>query len=586
MGRLDGVGLHMVETTEDIEEFKRWLGQKRDVLGFDTETSGFSPEHDRIRLIQFGDMTAGYAIDWQMWRGLAHEVLTRYDGPLVAHNSKFDVRHICHDFGWSVEKWPWHRTHDTQGMAHILDSQRLKGLKPLANYHVDGRAAAGQSTLDDAMKRNGWDWGTVPVDFPPYWQYAALDPVLTAHMYDVFKDEVFGQHKELYDMEMGAIRVAAKMEERGARVDLGYSRTKAVELREYEIQARAYLRSQYGIDNPTSMQLIRFFQANDIPMIDKMTASGGQLMDVDVLNAIDHEVAKITLAIRKANKMAGTYLENFSKFADDEGFLHPSINTMAARTGRMSITDPALQTLPRKDPLIRDAFIPRPQHSLLTIDADQIEARLTAHFSRDPGLIAAFHEEGDFFCNIGAQIFQRPIKKGDPERDLVKPVVYGKVYGSSVAKMAATAGVMQSQMHAVNATFDARFPGVRRMMMEIVDTGKKRKLEEGRGYVITPYGRKLRSDPGKEYTLVNYLIQCHASEILKKKMVLLDQAIPEEALMILPVHDEIIFDVPTDMVHDVKRVAEEVLNESEGYLVPITWSGDILSESWGEKYRK
>src|SRR5690606_17740484 len=141
----------------------------------------------------------------------------------------------------------------------------------------------------DAMKLNGWDWGTVPVDFPPYWQYAALDPVLTAHMYDVFKDEVIGQHKELYDMEMGAIRVAAKMEERGARVDLGYSRRKAVELREYEIQARAYLRSQYGIDNPTSMQLIRFFQANDIPMIDKLTASGGQSMDVDVLNAIDHE---------------------------------------------------------------------------------------------------------------------------------------------------------------------------------------------------------------------------------------------------------------------------------------------------------
>src|SRR5690606_31816393 len=130
---------------------------------------------------------------------------------------------------------------------------------------------------------------------------------------------------------------------------------------------------------------------------------------------------------------------------------------------------------------------------------------------KDPGLIAAFHEEGDFFCNIGAQIFQRPIKKGDPERDLVKPVVYGKVYGSSVATMAATAGVMQSQMHAVNATFDARFPGVRRMMMEIVDTGKKRKIEEGRGYVVTPYGRKLRADPGKEYTLVNYLIQCHAS---------------------------------------------------------------------------
>lgn len=582
----DDISLKLLKTSDDMREFFGWLERPRRMLGVDTETTGLSPERDRIRLIQFGDKHTGWAMDWNDWRGVAREVLDKYPGDFGFHNSKFDIRFMAKDIGFKTEAWPWHRTHDGMGLAHIFDSQRPKGLKPLGDRLIDRRISQAQRSLDAGMAANGWNWATVPIDFPPYWQYGALDPVITVHIIELLLDSV---PKDLYDMEMGSTRVAAKMEQIGMRVSLPYSRDKRETLMAYSQVARDWLFNVHGIANPTPMQLVKFFKANNIPLMDKLTNGGAQSMDKHVLATTDHDVARTVLGIRQAEKRAG-YLENFLEYADPEGFLHPSINTMAARTGRMSITEPALQTLPRRDAIVRDAFIPREGHSLLTIDADQIEARLTAHFSEDAGLIAAFHEDDDFFCVIASSTYGYPVVKGMVERDLIKGVVYGKVYGASVMTMAETAGVDPQAMHRTNAMFDTNYPGVHSFMNDTVWRGKliARDAVDDRGYVTTPYGRQLKADKGREYTLVNYLIQCHASEILKKKIVDLDAALPSEALIVLPVHDEIIFDVPTEMIEEVRDQAVEILNESGGYKVPITWGADIIppGEPWGYKYRK
>lgn len=589
---LDNVRLHLVENTADLQEFLQWMTKHHRTdarLGIDTETSGFNPELEKVRLVQIGDEEDGWALPWEEWRGVIRDIIKLYPGHWILHNSKFDARHIAFQLGFSVAEWPWHRTHDCMAMAHILDSQRPKALKALAARYVDGRAAAMQGALDDAMKANKWEWGTVPINFPLYWQYGALDPVLTVHMFNAMYEVIRTSYASLYDLEMGAVRVTAKMEERGSRIDLGYSHSTKNRLMRYAVEARDYLLTTYGLDNPTPRQLLHFFEAQGVELPPKQTASGAQSMDKEVMDAIDHPVAEIVQGIKRAEKWSHTYFDNFIRYADSDGYIHPTINPMAARTGRMSITDPALQTLPRIGDTIRNSFIASPGNSLLTIDADQIEARLTAHFSRDPGLIAAFNDPGDFFCNVASGTYGYPVQKGMKERDLIKGVVYGKVYGASVSKMALTAKVPLQQMEIANASFEKNYPGVRDMQMSIINAGKSRARQEAdsRGFVVTPYGRILRSDRNQEYTLVNYLIQCHASEILKKKIVELDAHLPNEAKMILPVHDEIIFDVPTDAIVEVTNQAEEILNESEGYAVPITWGADIIpeGESWGYKYR-
>lgn len=592
MSALDNVQLHLVDSLTSMQDFLRWMNERMrydSVLGIDTETTGLNPNLDTVRTVQIGDLEQGWTIPWDDWRGLAKEVILGYPGQWVLHNSKFDIRFISHALDLRVQDWPWHRTHDCMAMAHILDSQRPKGLKQLASKYVDGRAAAMQSNLDDAYKKNGWTFATVPINYPPYWQYGALDPVLTVHMYMKMYPTIKEQFSGLYDLEMGAVRVTAKMEENGARIDLAYSHRKRNELMRYAVEARQYLTDTYGLDNPTPRQLFHFFTAAGVELPVKHTASGNQSMDKEVMDAIDHEVAQIVQGIKRAEKWSHTYFDNFIKFADSDSYIHPSINPMAARTGRMSITEPALQTLPRIGDTIRNAFIASEDHQLITCDYDQIEARLTAHFSQDPGLIAAFHAEGDFFCNVASSTYGYDVRKGMKERDLIKGVVYGKVYGATVPKMALTAKVPLQQMEIANGSFERSFPGVRTMQQRIIGLGQQRARAaiDKRGHVVTPYGRVLRSDERKEYTLVNYLIQCHAAEILKKKIVELDAALPNEVKLILPVHDEVIFDSPIEMTNEVLPLIGEVMSAVEDYAVPITATAEAIpvGESWGYNYR-
>jgi DNA polymerase-1 len=583
---LDGVNLHFVDSFSEAENFMRWLGERRNVMGVDTETGGFSPERDRLRLCQFGDLRDGWAIPWERWSGLALEALQKYDEPIVLHNSKFDARFLSLHGKF---EWPWHLTNDTMCMAHLLDPLRSKGLKPLSAQLIDPKAAAAQRLLDDAMHKNKWTWDTVPEAFPYYWVYAAMDPVLTCHLYEKFEREVKNSYSEVYELEMAVTRIVAGMERRGARVDLEYSERKQRELITWANQARDWMRETYGIDNPTPHRLIRFFEREGIELPDKKTQGGAQSMDKEVLGLIEHIVAEYVLAVRKAEKMAGSYFANFLEFADPEGYVHPNIWTMGTRTARMSIQDPALQTLPRRDPLVRNAFIPRSGNVLITTDYDQIEGRLAAHFSDDPGLIAAFLKDEDFFCAVAADIFGHPVAKGTNERDLTKNVFYGKLFGAGTEKMADTAKVPFHVMERVHAGFDTRFPGIRSLQQSIGNLAKQRRNADSEAWIKTPMGRRLVADDSKEYTLTNYLIQCHAAEILKRAMVELDAALPdvcEEAFMVLPVHDELICESPAEVALEVRMCIETVMSDFTHYKVPITASSDVLERSWGQKYEK
>lgn len=587
-GPLDHVNLKRVNTFEDAGEFMRWLGERRRVLGVDTETGGFIPELNRLRLAQFGDLNTGWAIDWERWSGLVIEALLRYEGDMVLHNSKFDMRFITHHAGKDYPRWPWERTHDTMTMAHILNPLRLKGLKPLSAMLIDPKAASAQKLLDEAMSKNKWTWDTVPTDFPLYWIYAAMDPVLTCHIYEKFHEEIENSFSGVYDLEMGTTRVIAKMEAKGARVDLPYCHDKMGQMVDWVNQARNWLSEAYSLHNPTDMTLLKFFQANNVPMLDKLTKSGSrQALDKEVLQSIDHPVAETILQIRKAEKQVGPYFSNFIEYADANDRIHPSIWTMGTRTARMSVTNPALQTLPRDDPTIRTAFIPSDGRFLITSDYDQIEARLTAHFSGDPGLIEAFRlaesTGQDFFCTIASTIFGRPIKKGMPERQLTKNTVYGKIYGAGVEKMALTARVPVATMQFVNDTFDAQFPGVRIMQQRINAQGKRHNPPQ----VETPTGRIMRADDRKEYTLTNYKIQCHAAEIFKKSLIELDARFGDspDVDLLLPVHDEVMLEALAAIAAEVQREVEEAMSNMTDYLVPITASSDLLEHNWGDKYR-
>lgn len=604
MTNLDGVKLELVDNVDKAREFISWLGERRphNAISIDTETGerpggkrddALSPWHGQLRLVQVGDGLTGWAIPWGEWSGVFYEAMDKFDGPIVCHNVAFEARWFEIQSRW---KMPWHRVHDTMIMAHLIDPLGSGALKNLTSRYVDANAARMQQVLDDGMVKNGWTWGTVPINYQPYWAYGALDPVLTMRLWEQFWEKCGPDkpYSKAYELEMNTRRIVTRMELNGARLDLDYSRKKYQELVDYTEQVKVWAKDTYGFSITSNAQLVRQFEALGA-MITETTPSGAKSASADQLKLLlrdgtpeVQQLADVALKQRKADKLASTY---FSNFINDNvnGFVHPSVKTLGARTGRMSIQNPALQTLPKGDDTVRRAFLPKDdKHVIITSDLDQVEFRMFASLSQDPNLINLFNMAdatgSDPFTEIGREIYADPtMQKSDKRRGLIKGVVYGRLYGAGVAKQALTAGVPEDQMRAVSNEFDKRFPGMQMFQKRVEDTGMRRLRSEGQGYVNTWTGRRLPCDEDRVYTLVNYLVQGGAAEVFKSNLVKLDQADLTE-LLIVPVHDEIVLNAPREDAEEIQRIVRECMTTREGWAVPLTADVDGPLENWGEKY--
>lgn len=604
---LGDVQLHLVDNVQEAHNFLRWLGERRpnNAISIDIETGekpgnstkdALSPWHGRIRLCQVGDSMQGWSIPWDDWKGVFYQGLDPFDGVINFHNIAFEAKWFALQSRW---KLPWHRAHDTMLMSQVVDPLGSAALKRLSEIHVDPKAAALQATLNEQFAANGWTWGTVPITFQPYWAYGALDTVMTNRIAEHYQDLCLPgkPYAVPYELEMQTRRIVTRMELNGARVDLDYSQEMLDTLTARTDRIKEWGKKNYhGTSITSNVQLVRLFEELGAE-ITELTPSGNKSMTKDQLKIFKRDgdaeikqLAELVLEQRKNDKLASSY---FSNFLNDhvDGIVHPSVRTMGARTGRMSITDPALQTLPSGDATVRKAFIPRDDgNGIISSDLDQVEFRLTACYSQDKSLIDLFLEAdrtgGDVFTQIMRQVYNDDsLQKSDPRRKLIKGTVYGKLYGAGVDKMALTSGVQTGVMADVVSAFDSNYPGVKMMQKQIENAGMQRLRAEGTGYVTTKTGRRLPCDEDRVYSLTNYLIQATAAEIFKQNLVKIDQADLTEYL-IVPVHDEIVLEAPLDEAKDIAATVRECMTTREGWAVPLTADVEGPFESWGAKYEK
>jgi DNA polymerase-1 len=602
---LGDVKLELIDSVAQAERFISWMGERRphNAIAIDTETGelpgnprdhAFSPWHGKLRLVQIGDGMTGWSIPWDEWSGVFYQAMSQFNGPIVCHNIAFEARWFDVQSRWNL---PWHQAHDTMIMAHLIDPLGSGALKRLTSQYIDADAARLQSVLDEGMAKNGWTWGTVPINYEPYWAYGALDPVLTMRLWEKFWEKCGpGQPYSVpYELEMNTRRIATRMELNGARLDLDYSKKKYQELIDYTEQVKDWAKANYnGLSITSNAQLVR--QLEDLgAVITETTPSGNKSASADQLKLLVRDgspevkqLAETALKQRKADKLASTYFSNF--ITDNvNGLVHPSIRTMGARTGRMTIQNPALQTLPKGDDTVRRAFIPKDEnHVIITSDLDQVEFRMFSTMSQDANLINLFNMAdatgSDPFTEIGREVYADPaMQKSDKRRGLIKGVVYGRLYGAGIAKQALTAGVPEEQMRAVSNAFDDRYPGMATFQKKVEDIGMRRLRSEGQGYVNTWTGRRLPCDEDRVYTLTNYLIQGGAAEIFKSNLVKLDQADLTE-LLIVPVHDEIVLNAPREDAEEIKHIVRQCMTTTEGWSVPLTADVDGPLENWGAKY--
>lgn len=504
-------------------------------------------------------------------------------------NSPYDWR-VLNEFAGLKLKWS--KLQDTLIACHLYDSIMPHGLKAAGSRMVDSRAMLGEKILQEAMAANHWTWATVPVDYPGYWAYGALDPVLTAHLWKKVGPSALGVYSHAYDLERATVRIAAQMMDTGMMLDVPFIERSIGKLLDWERQALAWLRGEFGITSVKSAnQIERALNSVGIPTM-VWTKTGQASIEKDTLKLYGNmfpEHRKLIETIswaRKTDTIVNTHLRKFLDLRDGDDVIHPTMNTCQARTSRQSVTDPPMQTFDRDVPMIRGAYRPRPGNAFVTVDADQIEARLGAHFSSDPGMIEMFrHAEQtgiDFFRLMAGQIFRADpatIDKTDLRRQVTKNATYAKLYGSGLEKMAATAGVPVEQARPVYTAFGQLYPGPERRLNQLVRQAKAEFRAGRRGYVTTPTGRRLYVDQGKEYAALNYEFQGHAAEILKQGVIDLDAAGLGPYLR-LTIHDEVLAEVPTEHAADALATMSRILTDRTTYQVPISWQGNILTERW------
>lgn len=549
---------HLFESTDQLQALKDWLGQSRPILAVDLETSGLDPHRERIRMVQLGDKETAWSIPWERWSGLSIELLDRYSGPIVFHNINFDARFLrLHAPELNLR---WQRMHDTLVLSHLYNPISSHALKPLATRHVDARAASTQDLLARVMAEAGWGWGDIPIKHPAYWGYAALDTVLTAALYEKLMPEVLARGMgSAYDLEMSALDVTIGMELRGCAVDLEYCRLKRNELSSYLDAVTEWVERAYGFP-AGSNEAIAGRLIMDGVILTEQTPTGKWKLTEEVLEQVDHPLANAVLKRRKAQKLISAYLDHLLN-EHVNGRVHCNIKTMGARTGRMSITGPALQTLPRGKGIIRDAFVPTsPDHRLIAIDYIAQEMRMGCYFAHDEAMAQAFEEGRDLHVMLAALAFCVPEDEVTPTmRATGKTYNFSSLYGAGVQKMAWSAQVSEDAIMAAQQAQRRLFPKMATFMRDLeLDMRSQMNGSNRWPEVTTVSGRHIPVPPDQLYKGVNYAIQGSCADVLKEALVRLDAAGLNE-YMILPIHDEVLFDVPTDEVEYVAKEAAAIM---------------------------
>jgi DNA polymerase-1 len=382
---------------------------------------------------------------------------------------------------------------------------------------------------------------------------------------------------ELYrTVERPLVRVLARMEEAGVRVDLDFLKELSVELTkecgELETRIHAAAGERFAVNSVPQLRRILFEKLGLTPV--KKTKTGPST-DADSLQkmAADHPIVEDLLRYREVEKLRNTYADALPPLVGPDGRIHSVLNQTVATTGRISAESPNLQNIPLRTPggrEFRRAFIPAEGCELLVADYSQIELRLLAHLAKDPGLIEAFRRDADVHATTASKVFGVPEAEVAPfQRRFAKVVNFGLAYGMEAYGLAQRMDIPTEQAREILDAYFASFPNVRSFMDSTV------KEARARGYTTTLMGRRrllpeLASDNFRirqmgERMAQNAPVQGGAADIFKLAMVNLDAELEARGMrsrMVLTVHDEVVLEVPLDehdaAVEVVRRVMESV----------------------------
>lgn len=364
--------------------------------------------------------------------------------------------------------------------------------------------------------------------------------------------------------------ILLRMESRGIKIDISFlkkfSEELEIQIRKEEKEILKLAGEHFNVASPKQLGVI-LFEKLKLPAAKKTKT--GYSTDTDVLQELDHPIAKHVLEFRELSKLKSTYVDALPLLADSKSDrVHTHFNQALTTTGRLSSTQPNLQNIPirtERGAKVREAFIAEKGKALLSVDYSQIELRVLAHISEDPGLIRAFKDDLDIHTATASEVFGVSLKDVTSDhRRVAKAVNFGIAYGQGAFGLADQLGISRSEAQGIIKRYFEKFQGIQTY---IQDTIKKAHED---GFVTTLFGRRRYLDELSnknamikkfgERAAINAPIQGTAADLVKKAMIELDRNCPLP--MLLQVHDELVFeDTPDNILkyqHQVISIMENV----------------------------
>ena len=466
--------------------------------------------------------------------------------------------------------------HDTALAAYLLNpGQRTYDLKTTYQRHLHRTleiTETGQLSLLDITNTN-----TLITAAAAILELAATLPTKLATINEL----------ELYlDLELPLTTILAEMEATGIAVDIPTLEEQLDTFTNLVIQEETAARTIAGDPNllltsPKQLQVV-LFETLGLPKTKKIkTGYSTAAKEIETLAANHpHEFLNHLLAHREYQKMKTT-LEGLIKAVGDDGRIHTTFQQTMTSTGRLSSTDPNLQNIPIRTPAgkkIRSAFtVGTNYETLLTADYSQIEMRVMAHLSNDPGLITAYNNGEDLHNYVGAKVFDVPPSGVTPElRRKVKALSYGLVYGLSAFGLSQQLNIPAGEAKQIMENYFHRFGGVKHYLDTVVTQARKdgytATLFDRRRYLpeLTSTNRATRENA--ERAALNAPIQGTAADIIKIAMLRIHHELKKtnaKSRVLLQVHDELVVEIAPGELTTVKKLIEHEMDNAITLKVPL-----------------
>ena len=580
---------------------------KAETVAIDTETTGLDYIDSELVGISLSfkagegfyipvghkdDSTPQLAIDYVLAE--LKPLLENNDKKFIGQNIKFD-KNVLSKYGVNISSIK----NDTMMMSYVLDASATRhNLDALASFYLGYKTSTFEEVAGKGVKQVTFD--QVPIEAAT--NYAAEDADITLRLYDELSpklESIDSLNKLNEEIEIPLIEVLSNMERNGAILNAKIlnAQSKDLESRIKKLEKKAYKIAGEEFNLGSTKQLREIFFEKLGYRVIKKTPGGQPSTDEKVLAELaeEYELPKVLLEHRTLSKLKSTYTDKLpDQISSLSGKVHTSFHQAVTTTGRLSSSDPNLQNIPIRTEdgrRIRQAFEPSKGNKFISADYSQIELRVMAHLSKDPGLLSAFQDGEDVHSKTASEVFNVGIDDVTPDlRRNAKAINFGLIYGISAFGLGKQLGITRNLAAEYMAMYFEKYPRVKEYMESTKESASQN------GYVETLFGRRLylreinasnaMRRQASERAAINAPVQGTAADIMKIAMIKMHQSLETEksqAQIILQVHDELILDTPEKEIDKVVNLTTEAMMGAAQLDVPLEI--DIgIGDNWDQAH--